>query len=381
MKIFLVLILICSAIFASSIPDISFVSRDSQYLLAVKAKLENPKISYDSKGNDLLIVIETPSVAGQDTSFVNKCEQCNRNFVVSEMVTKISDGSIKILLKNSKLLLGDISLKQKDDMVLFYWGELNQVKNNTEIKIAEKKEEISSPVSEMIEVFPLNLVVTANSVNLRKLPSANAELVGKSKRNEKFVATQKYGQWYQVKTSDGIQAWIHESVVSVNTENVKKVQTPGNNSSIHEYEDISSKDKIKTDSVKTANAKLAVKDNVKNVDDTIVTPELKKVITYKRKGRDPFLPLDKSDFLREGLPNINNITLVGILYDSQDAIALLEEERMNEQTRRKETFSFSLKIGDPIFSGKLLKIEPNKAVFLMREATFSYTVEKELIVN
>lgn len=374
MRVFLVIIVICSAIFANIVPDISFVSRDNQYLLAVKANLENPKISYDSKGSDLLLIIETPSVVDLDTSFINNCEQCKSNFVMSELVTKISGGSIRILLKNSKLLLDNISLKQKNDMILFYWGEV-PVKNNIEITTDEKEEEIS-PVSEIAEVFPLNLIVTGNSVNLRKLPSANAELAGKIKKNETFVATQKYGQWYQVKTPNSAPTWIHESMVSV--VNTAKTQDLKNNSGIHEYENPSNKNAVKAEKAKTV-----VNDSIKNVNDTIVTVSYapQKVIAYKRKGRDPFLPLDKSVFLREDLPVINNITLVGILYDSQDAIASFEEERTNEQTRKKETISFSMKVGDPIFSGKLLKIEPTKVVFLMREATFSYTVEKELTIN
>jgi len=101
----------------------------------------------------------------------------------------------------------------------------------------------------------------------------------------------------------------------------------------------------------------------------------KKIYAYRKKGRDPFLPLDKSNFIREGLPNVNNITLVGILYDDTDALALFEERNGSDIT------SFTMKIGDPVFSGKLLRIEPSKVVFLLRESTFSYTVEKELNVN
>ncbi|MDR0303425.1 MAG: hypothetical protein LBH98_01460, partial [Chitinispirillales bacterium] len=103
---------------------------------------------------------------------------------------------------------------------------------------------------------------------------------------------------------------------------------------------------------------------------------VKSVYAYQKSGRDPFLPLDKSSFIRDGLPNINNITLVGILYDVYDAIALFEEKKDNNTI-----ISFSMKVGDPVVSGKLLRIEPNKVVFLMRESTFSYTVEKELITN
>jgi hypothetical protein len=69
------------------------------------------------------------------------------------------------------------------------------------------------------------------------------------------------------------------------------------------------------------------------------------------------------------------MTLVGILYDASGGLALFEERIGSEIT------AFSMKIGDPVVSGKLLRIEDGKAIFLLREANFSYTVIKELNVN
>lgn len=368
MKIFLALIFICSVILANPVPDISLVSRNDDYLLAVKTTLDDPQISYQPKGNDLLIVIKAPSIIGKDTSFIT---QYDSSFVVSTMVTKITEGSINILLKNTQLSVNNIREKQEKNAVFFYWGATKPLNNNTAqntsvVKADAETKKSAEPVIEIIETFPLDLVVDRNIVNLRQLPSADAAITGKAKQGEKLTAAQKKEQWYQVKDKNGVFVWIHESVVSIQEpQSIEEYSTP-----VTPPTHTPIKDSVKTE----------IADNtVNNIDTTAVVAviEPKKNIAYKRKGRDPFLPLDKSNFIREGLLNINdvNIELVGILYDAEDAIALFEERR------DKEIISFAMKVGDPVVSGKLLKIEQNRVVFLLRETDFSYTVEKELNVN
>lgn len=210
------------------------------------------------------------------------------------------------------------------------------------------------------------LYALGNIINLRQMPSTNSQIAGKCFFGEKLIATKKNGQWYAVKNRKGMPCWVSQSVVgdSARFEEVKMLKY--NLSTVPIEENINTENN--TDSSFLTGTGVPVIDSIHAV------PK-KNLYAYNKKGRDPFLPLDKSNFIREGLPNINNITLVGILYDSDDAIALFEEKKNNVIT------SFSMKIGDPVVSGKLLRIDPNKVIFLMRESNFSYTVEKELNIN
>jgi len=219
---------------------------------------------------------------------------------------------------------------------------------------------------------PLPLIVRVNTANLRQLPSADAEIAGKSLQGEVLSATRKEGQWYAVRNRNGVQSWIHETLVTIAEEN--KVEGTAQNPVVKTNEHIVPIVPVvpaTVNNIPQAEAEIEVVE----VQDTVPAPAPKVVFAYNRKGRDPFLPLDRTSFIREGLPNINDLTLVGILYDPQDGLALFEERRNNE------IIAFSMKIGDPVVSGKLLRIESNKVVFLLREATFSYTVEMELNFN
>jgi len=243
------------------------------------------------------------------------------------------------------------------------------------------------------------LFVSKSKINLRKAPSANAEVAAKAMLGDKLVAIKKQGSWYAVKNQNGATVWVREDVVDkgaqyAETQKAKPVKNPAN------FEILGGKDShdviTEGEYVVFTNEKPARRpqgnpqNNVSayasvpeqkvqaptdsSTENTSETSE-KKIYVYHKRGRDPFLPLDKSDFIREGLPNVTSMKLVGILYDKNDAIALFEE------TKGAITTSFSMKVGDPIVSGKLLRIEPDKVVFLIREATFSYTVEKELNFN
>jgi uncharacterized protein YgiM (DUF1202 family) len=274
------------------------------------------------------------------------------------------------------------------------------------------------------------LYVLGKNVNLRQSPSASAKIAGKAAFGEKLIATKKEGKWYAVTSGKSALSWIFEDLVgdslqfseannlsrkeeqSKEEQNIVQIQVEnknnatnakGNNDTqaaanteadisvikpaeksvinveddnahIVSIDDIKARNRPQKDDTPITNTPLDTNMNTDTDTLDVVTAE-KNLYIYTKRGRDPFLPLDKSNFIREGLPNINNITLVGILYDTDDAIALFEERSGNSIS------SFSMKIGDPVVSGKLLRIDASKVIFLMRESTFSYTVEKELNVN
>ncbi|MGB7567864.1 MAG: hypothetical protein WBM07_08385 [Chitinivibrionales bacterium] len=107
--------------------------------------------------------------------------------------------------------------------------------------------------------------------------------------------------------------------------------------------------------------------------DTVPTQPAKtfpKLIEYHVLGRDPFLPLSQDE---EGpMPNIENLQLVGILYDAMDRIALLEDMRNKEK-------AYALRENDPVRNGYLLRIQTDKVLFLINEMGISRTYAMKLI--
>ena len=71
-----------------------------------------------------------------------------------------------------------------------------------------------------------------------------------------------------------------------------------------------------------------------------------------------------------GLPLVENLTLVGILYDDAERLALCEDRLNGNQP-------FSFRELDPVDKGKVLKIYQDKVVFLITEfgISRSYTLE------
>jgi hypothetical protein len=97
---------------------------------------------------------------------------------------------------------------------------------------------------------------------------------------------------------------------------------------------------------------------------------LAKVMEYHVLGRDPFTPLSQDE---EGpLPSIEHLQLVGILYDAMDRIALFEDVR-------DKTKAFALRENDPVKNGYLLRIQSDKALFLINELGISRTYAMKLL--
>lgn len=88
-------------------------------------------------------------------------------------------------------------------------------------------------------------------------------------------------------------------------------------------------------------------------------------------GRDPFLPISNDE---EGpVPNVENLTLVGILYDQADRIALFESSKANANSK-----AYALRENDPVRNGYILRIQPDKVLFLLNDLGISRTYAMKL---
>jgi hypothetical protein len=94
-----------------------------------------------------------------------------------------------------------------------------------------------------------------------------------------------------------------------------------------------------------------------------------KLVEYHVFGRDPFMPLSSNP--DSAVPNVEDMNLVGILYDQTDRIGLVEN-------RNNKARSFALRENDPVPGGYVLRIQPDKMLFLINEMGISRTYALKL---
>jgi hypothetical protein len=91
--------------------------------------------------------------------------------------------------------------------------------------------------------------------------------------------------------------------------------------------------------------------------------KFKKMTRYRIYGRDPYLPLNNPEFIESDLPNIEQCKLVGILFDEEIKLALIENVANGE--------AFALKENSGILNGRVLKINRKNVTFLLNGAGYS----------
>jgi hypothetical protein len=100
---------------------------------------------------------------------------------------------------------------------------------------------------------------------------------------------------------------------------------------------------------------------------TVKNLPAKKLVEYHVYGRDPFLPLSRDD--ESPVPNVEGLNLIGILYDEADRIALFEDGKGK---------AYALRENDPVQNGYLLRVQPDKVLFLLNELGISRTYAMKL---
>ena len=108
-----------------------------------------------------------------------------------------------------------------------------------------------------------------------------------------------------------------------------------------------------------------VKDSIEHVKQ-YVGP---KTVVYHVYGRDPFLPLSRDT--DSPVPAVENLNVVGILYDQVDRIGLFED-------KQDKTRAYALRENDPVKNGYVLRVQPDKVLFLLNEFGISRTYALKL---
>ena len=247
--------------------------------------------------------------------------------------------------------------------------------------------EVPSPAAatpqEKEVLMSVPMIVTANNLNLRSSPSLSGKVAGKLVQGDVVTVLEKGSNWHKVE-SQGLTGYVAASYLrerptidetanrdidqDSRQKNVQASQTVEPPPSITKVSTIKSPEPASPPQ-QTVTAPEIV-NNDSNQSAGSATP-LKRIIRYNGGGgRDPFQPIVPSSVSLSGLPFVHNLTLVGILYDDDDHIALCEDRQNGNQP-------FSFREHDPVEKGKVLKIFRDKVVFLITEfgISRSFTLE------
>lgn len=242
----------------------------------------------------------------------------------------------------------------------------------TSVAVAEQ---LKSAVS---EAPTERLVVIKDAVNFRSKPvtSGNETIISQLSLGAMLTQLEKKGTWYRVRTGQGVEGWIYGSLVKDSSDVNQDVwdeiarkkapeppAKPDVVASLEKNAPVASPD----ERVEERPAAPAPAAGDKTVSPERPAPPPKpQPIRYKRSGRDPFIRLTgkTSD---EEYPDVELVRLVGILFDQDDRVALLE----NKAEKGK---AYALREGDRVKNGKLLRIERERVYFLVTEFDLSRTV-------
>ncbi|MDO5576063.1 MAG: SH3 domain-containing protein [Fibrobacter sp.] len=222
------------------------------------------------------------------------------------------------------------------------------VQENMKTLIAEDISEVKPKPAPVID--KQYLFASKDFINVRSGPSMDSDVVDQLKTGNKLEVIQKQGVWVNV-VYNSKKGWVHNSLLVSNNavasaEAEKKPEIPLVNEP--------------GDNVRKVSLQLPEK----------TEPEEEYKIKYRGSGRDPFVPLINDTISESGMPLIENLRLVGILFGNDEKIALLEDLKTNNRP-------FALREEDKVDNGKLLKIYKNKIVFLITE----FGISRSLTMN
>lgn len=248
--------------------------------------------------------------------------------------------------------------------------------------IAGMKKEVAEPtLSPDSSDGSLIKMVTADKVNLREKPSLSGRVLGTLAKGETVTLLRRHDAWAKVaaRGQTGYMAgdFLGDTSMSV----ITVAEKSGTLSSVADV--AKTREATEENITRVSTTRLVEPDSpsetlmlspVMEIDTDRVANDTqasrKRIVMYNGTGRDPFMPIGPTSVSFSGRPFVENLTLVGVLYDDEDRIALCEDA-VNGRT------PFALREHDPVERGKVLKIYRNKVVFLITEygISRSYTLE------
>lgn len=214
-----------------------------------------------------------------------------------------------------------------------------------------------------------SVFINADDVNVRQKPSVTSVAITKVMKGMYAQRISSNNGWTRI-VINGASGWISN----------KFVDEPSQ-LAVDDRETITAEDKTSDSKVGSnvelkpslqslSNDSIAIQKVSQQIGEEEILSEEKseadQVIRYHQKGRDPFEPLCRDSLMQRGKASIDQLQLVGVLIDGNDKVALFEDKSSKKQ-------AFTLKENDPVENGKVLKVFPDRVVFLLTEFGISHS--------
>ncbi len=254
-------------------------------------------------------------------------------------------------------------------------------KNQRKAETSPKQQK--APVVEANTSEPdVRLVVIKDGVNFRSEPSTagKTSIIGQLEIGTIGTELEKKGSWHKMAT-DQSTGWIYSSLVkdsaAVREQTWEKIAEKRASEKASGEDIIASleqnapgtPEKLQTGTPKTeTDSPKALPENQAETAKPIPEPKptVPRKVTYTMRGRDPFLAL-KADDGPADLADLDRVRLVGVLFDNDDRVALLEQDG-------DKGSAYALREGDAVKKGKVLRIQREKVFFLITEFGLSRTI-------
>ena len=247
------------------------------------------------------------------------------------------------------------------------------------------------------------LLVIGKNVKIYKKPSSTSPMIQKPQAGTRLMKTGSQGKWFIVETRSGkgyvqksgmafldevseevIAAIEKQSQSQLQPESQAKKQNSNNQNKVGASEDSQNQGVALEEKQQLENLLAKEKERLQREQEMalklseereLAEQEKRKrarvsaKITYNNYGRrDPYIPVDKGG-MEAGL-EIDQLQLVGIVWDPEDPFAILEHSM-------EEGVSYTLKHGDPVKNGRVSRITKDGVSFNITEygVTRSYTLK------
>lgn len=217
----------------------------------------------------------------------------------------------------------------------------------------------------------VRLIVTHDRVNFRREPSAGTpdNILQQLAIGAAGTLMDRNGAWRRIKIDRGLVGWVHASMAAESSlvtaadwmrinaargpvaEEAEPLRLAGQESGASGGLDKSTTREGPGEPSRPSHAPAHPRESL---------------VAYSIFGRDPFMPLHDSVLTQTDLPDVEHLTIVGIMYDDADRIALFEDPVHREKVH-------VLRENDPVEKGKLLRIERESVIFLISEMGISRT--------
>ena len=319
----------------------------NQFSLKMYSPISLDKISYLEKKNAVLVSMPGPTKSPvfkvNANSFVKSLTWTADGLLINlfsgirpAMIVK--DGSLLLQTKATELLNGYVYWKALPTGIQAKrWLQEKETIPTLESFVAryekDSKKVVSAAQAFFLTSVARELIVTAEEIELYEAPSEQSTVIARLAFGDRLESVELKGLYQKVQYGPRT-GYVNKRAVAFRDE-LSAIQT----------ERLKQLAVEKGESLDSVNARFASLTD----DDRVM---------YSSFGRrDPFI--DVKGLVEEGI-NIDQVELVGIIWESDEPMAILSDVK-------NPSVSYTIKEGDKVLNGKVLKITQTDVLFLIQE--------------